>query len=126
MRNLNKIIAIFAAILMLLSFAACGDKTDSSADNGSKTTAAAESKKASIIGSWEYESGGYTYTFNEDGTGTYDTGGAVMKFTYEATDTELSITYEGNTEPMVLEYTLDGDTLNVKDSFGSDTIYNRK
>ena len=109
--------AVFFAVMMLFAFTACKNSTDEPAT---------DSEKATIVGSWEYTGGTYVYTFNEDGTGTYDTGSAVMNFTYEATDTELSISYEGNTSPTVLEYVLDGDTLNVKDSFGSDTVYKRK
>ena len=92
---------------------------------------AAESPKAGaadtgLVGSWEYESGGFTYTFNEDGSGVYDVAGTKMKFTYTAENSVLSITYEGSTAPMQLEYVLSGDTLNVKDSAGNDTIYHRK
>ena len=77
--------------------------------------------KKTIVGDWEYESGGYTYHFNEDGTGTYmDT----MKLTYTEDNGKVTITYDGMDNS--LEGTWEGDTLNVKDSFGSDTIYKRK
>ena len=86
--------------------------------------------KKGLVGKWEYQTGGYIYTFNDDGTGTYTIGTQEMKFTYttseEGETKKISITYEGNTSPLVLEYVLDGDTLNIKDSFGSDTIYKRK
>ena len=49
-----------------------------------------------------------------------------MKFTYTAENSVLSITYEDSTAPLQLEYVLSGDTLNIKDSAGSDTIYHRK
>ena len=92
---------------------------------------AAESPKVGatdngLVGSWEYESGGFTYTFNSDGSGVYDMAGTKMKFTYTSENSVLSITYEGSTAPMQLEYVLSGDTLNVKDSGGNDTIYHRK
>ena len=92
---------------------------------------AAESPKAGaadtgLVGSWEYESGGFTYTFNEDGSGVYDVAGTKMKFTYTAENSVLSITYEDTSAPTQLEYVLSGDTLNVKDSGGNDTIYHRK
>ena len=120
MKTLLKSLAILTALLLVISLAACGGSTAPAADAPAADT-------ASIVGSWEYEGGGFIYTFNEDGTGTYDLGGgSVMNFTYEATDSELSILYDGNTEPMVLEYVLSGTVLNVKDSFGSDTIYNKK
>ena len=74
-----------------------------------------------IVGDWEYTGGGYTYHFNADGTGTYM---GTMKLTYTEKDGAITITWtdSGST----LEGTWEGDTLNVKDSFGSDTIYKRK
>ena len=131
----SKTIAVVCAVLMIVSLAACGSSktdgtnsttstTDSKADSAAST--AEPAGNSDILGSWEYESGGYTYTFNEDGTGVYDLGTSKMEFTYEVTDTELSILYTGNTDPMVLEYEIDGNKLDVKDSFGSDTIYIKK
>ena len=51
-----------------------------------------------------------------------------MNFTYEADGSTLKITYtdEGVDAPMELEYEIDGDALNVKDSMGNDTLYKRK
>lgn len=140
-----KAIAVVCAVLMIVSLAACGSSktddtngTNNSTSDTSSTASTTDSKADSadskaepagnsdILGSWEYESGGYTYTFNEDGTGVYDLGTSTMEFTYEISDTELSILYTGNTDPMVLEYEIDGNKLNVKDSFGKDTIYIKK
>ena len=138
MKKLTKLLAVICALIMILSLAACGEPE---VDKNGETTPASQEEvqnseeggedvkaadNSAIVGSWEYADGGFTYTFNEDGSGTYDTGSTVMKFTYEVTDKELSILYEGNTEPTVLEYSIDGSKLNVKDSFGDDTIYNKK
>jgi hypothetical protein len=122
-----------AASLVALPLTACGGNN---ANNQANTNTPAASSQAApsttatgkdaLVGSWEYQGGGYTYTFNADGTGTYDISGNVMKFTYEATDSKLSITYEGNTAPMTLDYSISGKVLNVKDSNGADTLYNRK
>ena len=38
----------------------------------------------------------------------------------------LNILYDGMTTPWITEYEIDGDTLNVHDVSGSDTIYKRK
>lgn len=101
--------------------------TESAASNTEAATTAAKaaSTDSDIVGSWEYEGGSFTYTFNDNGTGTYDISGNVMNFTYSADGTKLTITYEGSAA-MELSYELNGDTLNVKDSTGSDTIYKRK
>lgn len=99
--------------------------SDASSDAGSD--AEAGEVDPALVGSWEYEGGSFIYTFNSDGTGTYDVGAEdVMTFTYKTDGSKISFLYKGNTEPMELEYVIDGDTLNVKDSFGSDTIYKRK
>ena len=151
----KKATALICAAMLTCSLAACGEKTETNettattaAATESVTTTAAEqattaavteavtdatteaakadASDSDIVGSWEYEGGGFTYTFNDDGTGVYDLVGSQMKFTYTAENGVLAITYEGADAPIELEYELSGDTLNVKDSMGSDTIYKRK
>ena len=100
--------------------------TEAQRSESASETAKAGAIDNGLVGSWEYESGGFTYTFNSDGSGVYDVAGTKMKFTYTSENSVLSITYEGSTAPMQLEYVLSGDTLNVKDSSGNDTIYHRK
>jgi hypothetical protein len=80
-------------------------------------------EKPAIVGTWQYQSSSsYTYVFNEDGTGSY----AGSNFTYTIDGNKLSILYTGNTSPFVSEFSIDGNVLNIKDSFGNDTLYNRK
>ena len=148
----TKIIPLICAVFLMSSLAACGAKNDtkettaptesatvSTATEAPAATVAAtdpatatEAKASSdngLVGSWDYaELSGMVYTFNADGTGTYDMFGEVMNFTYEADGSTLKITYtdEGVDAPMELEYEIDGDTLNVKDLFGNDTLYKRK
>ncbi len=84
--------------------------------------------KKGLVGKWASEqySGQFVYTFNEDGTGNYDAMGTVREFTYQTNEDKISILYKGDTVPFESTFTLDGDKLNVKDSLGNDTIYNRK
>lgn len=84
--------------------------------------------KKGLVGSWASKdySGRYIYTFNEDGTGNYDAAGTKMDFTYKIEDGKISILYTGNTAPFETTYTIDGNTLNIVDSFGKDTLYTRK
>ena len=146
----SKTVLMICALVLIISLAACGAKNDTK-----ETTAPTESATVStateapapatteaaieteaegsadtgLVGSWDYaELSGMVYTFNADGTGTYDMFGEVLKFTYEADGSTLKITYtdEDVDAPMELEYKIDGDTLNVKDSMGNDTIYKRK
>ena len=81
--------------------------------------------KNPLVGSWKYQGGNFTYTFNDDGTGTYDASGNNMEFTYKTDGNKISITYTGNTAAFETEYSIDGDTLNVKDSLGNDTLYKK-
>ena len=83
-------------------------------------------KKEGLVGTWVYEGGSYTYVFNEDGTGSYEAFGGKLEFTYTTEGEKLSILYTGNTAPFETTYTIDGNTLNVRDSAGKDTIYKRK
>lgn len=114
---MKKTLKAFAivAILMATMFAitGCGKKSE-------------EKAKDPIVGVWEYENGGYTYTFNDDGTGNYAYYNTKMEFTYKTEGENIEITYKGSSVPLKTVYSINGDTLNVKDSFGKDTIYKRK
>ena len=102
----KRIILSIIAVIFSLTLVGCGKQKDP------------------LIGKWAL--GSYVYTFNEDKTCSYDVGGSVMKCTYETNGDKLSILYEGNTAPFETTYSIDGNKLNVKDSFGKDTIYERK
>lgn len=116
---MKKTLKITLIITMLLSavlvLAGCGEKKEDKKNTVNP-----------IVGSWKYESGDYTYTFNEDGTGDYSFSSAKMEFTYKTEGNKLSITYKGNTTAFETEYSINGDTLNVKDSFGKDTLYKKQ
>lgn len=81
-------------------------------------------KENTIVGKWAH--GSYVYTFNEDKTCSYDASGTKMECTYEVDGDNLSILYKGNTAPFKTTYKIDGNKLNIKDSFDNDTIYERK
>lgn len=77
-----------------------------------------------IVGKWAHDS--FVYTFNKDGTCSYDAAGTLMKCTYKIDKDKLSILYEGDTTSFDTTFSIDGNKLNVKDSFGDDTIYEKK
>ena len=81
-------------------------------------------KGNTIIGKWGH--GSFVYTFNEDNTCSYDALGTLMKCTYKVEDNKLSILYEGNTAAFETTYTISYNKLTIKDSFGEDTVYDRK
>lgn len=87
--------------------------------------------KKGLIGDWAYFNGSSTnssmyYTFKDEKSGSYNFGGGSRNFTYEDDGKTLTILYDGDTLSSTFEYKLDGDTLTIKDSFGSDVIYKRK
>ena len=127
----KKCLMLILAAVFALGLTACGNgggnTTDPTDTPPTASAAAAPSQDANaLIGSWEYENGNYTYTFNEDGTGTYELYSGTMEFTYEVNGDEVSILYTDSTSPLTLTFSVDGDTLNMIDSFGEDTIYIRK
>ena len=82
------------------------------------------SSKNSIVGKWAY--GDFIYIFEEDGTCNYDAAGTMMKCTYKTDGDKLSILYEGSDVSFDTTYNIKDNRLNVKDSFGNDTFYDRQ
>lgn len=133
---------LLVAVLCLSILAACGNKNttepaettpaESEAETPAETPAESENGEGeeaasgAIVGSWEYTSGGYVYTFNADGTGNYTAGTTVMEFTYTDKGDSVEILYTGNTAPSVFKYTISGNTLSIEDSFGEKVEYTKK
>ena len=113
MKNNTKIIiAVVAAVVVIAGIVA-------------GVLIATSNKKDPLIGSWA--NGSYIYTFNEDGTCSYDYGSlGGMECTYKTDGDKISILYTGNTTPFETTYSINGNELNILDSFGNDTIYTRK
>lgn len=109
---MKKFIKVFSiALIACIALTGCGKK----------------SKKDPIVGKWTYESmDSVYYVFKEDGTGSYTFAGATKKFTYKIDKNKISILYDGDTASFDTTFSIDGNKLNVKDSFGSDTIYKKK
>lgn len=130
--SMKKLLSLALTLLLVLaltvSFAGCG-KTDAPATDGSGVAADSEAAApagAELVGEWAYDSN-YIYTFNADGTGQYDAGGTIMPLTYEIPeDGQLSILFEGNTDPMVTEYKVEGDVLTILDSLNNEVVYKKK
>ena len=86
-----------------------------------------EEKKDPIIGKWEAKLGtySYVYTFNEDKTCEYNAAGTIMKCTYTIDGDKISILYDGNTVSFDTTFEITNDKLNVRDSNGKDTFYDK-
>ena len=96
-------------------------ETQAKAEEKNETTA--DQGDSPLIGSWTYDEGGFTYTFNADGTGEYDFFGEVMSFTYTDNGDSIEILYADVDGPSAFDYSIDGNTLIIKDSFGTDVKY---
>ena len=114
------IIAMLFSTIMVLS--GCGNKTEETKKEEKTKT----ENVNPIVGAWKSELGSYTYHFNEDGTGDYSYSTTKMEFTYKTEGNKISILYNSSTVPFETEYSIDGDTLNVIDSFGNDTLYKKQ
>lgn len=123
---MKKIIVTLLAITLLtgalFALTACGNE----GTKGNETSSVSDSNQTpSIVGEWKYQGMEFIYTFNEDGTGEYNAAGTLMPFTYKIDGDKISILYDGNTDPFETTFSIDGDTLNVVDSVGNDTLYKR-
>ncbi len=93
-------------------------------------TACGSSQAKELVGTWKNDTTlkGYEfiYTFNEDGTGKYDAAGTVMNFTYKIDGNKISFKFtDEDMETLDTTFSIDGDTLNVKDSNNEDVFYKK-
>lgn len=112
-KTFKSLLIITMLLSAILLFAGCGNKKDNKTSNP-------------IVGAWKSNEGEFTYHFNDDGSGYYDVYGTKMDFTYTTNNGKISILFKGNTAALETDYSIDGDTLNVKDSFGKDTLYQKQ
>lgn len=98
-----------------------------SADNAAAPAANGENKGTGIVGSFKFDDPGASLvlTFNADKTGVYDIMGQKMNFTYNDDGSNLNMKFEGDSNVTNTPYTLNGDTLTIKDASGSDMVYHR-
>ena len=83
-----------------------------------------------IVGKWKndttVEGYEFIYTFNDDGTGEYNAAGTIMKFEYTINGNKISFKYlDEDMETLDTIFSIDDDTLNVKDSNNEDTLYKK-
>ena len=121
--KLKRISALLLALVMLFALCSCGEDKESADATTELETPATPAEL--IVGQWEHDMG-YIYDFKADGTGAYIYGENEMPYTYVIEDGTIVLTYEGTTDPNTFEYSVDGKVLTIKDSFGGDTIYNKK
>ena len=80
---------------------------------------------SALVGSWAYEEdANFIYTFNANGTGSYEVYGETINFTYTDNGTSVEIVFDD--APGTFDYTVDGNTLVLVDSTGTDVRYIKK
>lgn len=116
-RKAFTVIALTLCVLMTaLCLTACGGKGNSDG-------------KSALLGTWSAnEAEGAFYVFNEDGKGVWNAGGgAEMNFTYVEDNGAVEIIYEGTESGMTWEYSVEGDTLTMKETdSGTVLTYTKK
>lgn len=81
--------------------------------------------RSALIGSWAYEEDeNFVYTFNANGTGSYEVYGETINFTYTDNGSSVEIVFDD--APGTFNYTIDGNTLVLVDSTGTDVRYIKK
>ena len=143
MKKLISLLALVGSIAVMASmFTGCGDnkKSGDISESSSSSGSAAGSDedideeteedddeeeeeteaKSQLLGTWESEDG--SYTFNEDGTGTFDD----KSFTYTEKNFGLSITFDGDSEPTPFDYAVAGTKLILKDAEQTEFVYDKK
>ena len=134
---MKKIVLLGLVCLTLLALVGCGKKEAEKApineqvnepvtEINTETSNQVKNDKA-IVGNWKNDELGvdFIYIFHDDGTGNYNAAGTDMPFTYTADGTNLSITYPDADVPFDTQYSINGDVLNVLDSTGADTLYQK-
>ena len=125
----KSIIATLVSV-MVLSVAGCNSSGNTNAEHtasGNTTKTEAPAVARTLVGSWYHEMG-YTYVFREDKTGEYLVDGnsePFWVFTYETDGQKLTM-YEDGSILMETNYTIEGDTLIIEDTFGEKVYYTYK
>ena len=125
---LTTAVIILAAFVTAISFCSCKGKTNSDQTTTAQSESAAANADQSIVGSWSLNLYGdeYVYTFNPDGTGTYNAAGKVMNLTYSIKDGIYYETFEGSTAPVKRAYRVENNQFIVEDSYGEEIVYNKR
>lgn len=78
--------------------------------------------RSSLTGVWVYEEDeNFVYTFNANGTGSYEVYGETINFTYTDNGTSVEIVFDD--APGTFDYTIDGNTLVLVDSTCTEVRY---
>ena len=137
MKNKTPVIitAVVAVVLVVVAVVAIvinnnnnggGQSSGNNSSQNNSNNTNNNTQNSSIVGVWKYDDASladsFVYTFNADGTGNYTAAG---NFTYKVDGNKISITYDSSGATFETEFEVSGDKLNIIDSLGEDTFYNR-
>lgn len=122
MKRILRPLAIVIVMALCFVFTACHNNDD---DNEESSVVSVVSD--SLTGQWQSErKPDYIYTFNGDGTGQYKMAGIDYDMTYSIENGQITIALQAEGYlPLTLDYFLEEDRLNIRDSYGKDTFYIR-
>ena len=110
MKKTAKILALVLAIAMVVALlTACGSKS-------------------ALVGTWNSKDAeGTSITVKDDGTGSMDAAGISMDFKYTEKDNKVVLSRDNEELKFNYEYTIEGDTLSLKDEDTDSTLtYTKK
>lgn len=128
-RRMIGVIALTLSVLLsVFCLAGCGDSKSTDSKTETTKVETEEVKDSVLVGTWDAnEAEGAAYVFDKDGTGKWDMSDYAMNFTYVDNGTTVEITYEGSSETQTWEYTIEDNTLTMKDTdTGTVLTYTKK
>ena len=134
-KTLTIVLVITVLVAGLFILTGCNEEktntinTNTNEEKTTNITTENPTNGGSVVGVWKNDNTlpgvTFTYTFNADGTGKYDSAGTIMPFTYKTDGNKISIKYDGDTVSFDTTYSVNGNILNVKDSSNNDTLYTK-
>ena len=131
----SKAVILLLSVFAVTLTAGCADHKapDASFDVQESSTVSEALKSGDdplILGQWSSQTlADAIYTFKDDGTGTYLINGETMPLTFSTEKGKITVRFlsEGfaDANPMVLNYTIENNVLNIIDSHGTDTLYDK-
>ena len=118
---MKKIVCLLMVALMLVCFCACGNGGDS---DTTTTTVISDVEKA-LIGKWNRNNSDIVLELMENNKGTQTQKGISTNVYWEADADGIVLKTNMVAENVKMEYTLEGDTLTIKNTDGTKVVYTR-
>lgn len=115
-------ILVILTVVFAMTVSAMMTGCNNNDDNEESSVVSSESDL--LTGQWQSErKTDYVYTFNGDGTGQYKMAGIDYDMTYSVENGQITIALQAEGYlPITFDYFLEGDRLNIRDSYGKDNL----